>query len=77
MCDVLTLFDMIYIEELLARIRVSEKGVEVGNRRLSCLGYADDIVLMAERKQDVEELLQVASTMDKSGVLDTMTGNVR
>ena len=75
MCDVLTLFD-IYIE-LLARIRVSEKGVEVGNRRLSCLSYADDIVLMAERKQDVEELLQVASTMDKSGVLDTMTGNVR
>ena len=55
-----TLFN-IYIEELIARIRLSGKGVKVGDRRLGCLAYADDIVLMAERKEDMEELLQVAS----------------
>ena len=55
-----TLFN-IFIEELIARIRFSGRGVKVGDRRLGCLAYADDIVLMAESKEDMEELLQVAS----------------
>ena len=55
-----TLFN-IYIEELIARIRMSGRGIEVGDRRLGCLAYADDIVLMAESKEDMEELLQLAS----------------
>lgn len=55
-----TLFN-IYIEELIAGIRFSGRGVKVGDRRLGCLAYADDIVLMAESKEDMEELLQVAS----------------
>ena len=55
-----TLF-YIDIEELLARVRMSGKDVEVGDRRLGCLAYTDDIVLIIERKQDME-LLQVAST---------------
>ena len=52
----------IYIEELLARIRMSVKIVEVGDRRLGYLAHADDMVLMTERRQDMVELLQVAST---------------
>lgn len=36
-----TLFNM-YIEELIARIRMSEKGVKVGARRLGFLAYTDD-----------------------------------
>ena len=55
-----TLFN-IYIEELIVRIRMTGKGVRVGDRRLGCLAYADDIVLMAESKEDMEELLQVVS----------------
>ena len=55
-----TLFN-IYIEELIARIRVSGRGVRVGDRRSGCLAYADDIVLMAESKEDMEGLLQTAS----------------
>lgn len=42
-----TLFNM-YIEELIARIRLTGRGVKVGNGRVGCLAYADDIVLMAE-----------------------------
>lgn len=44
-----------------ARIRISGRGVEIRDKRLGCLAYADDIVLMAESKEDMEELLQVAS----------------
>ena len=55
-----TLFNL-YIEELIARIRFSGRGVKVGDGRLGCLAYADDIVLMAESKEDMEELLRVAS----------------
>ena len=55
-----TLFN-IYVEELLARIKLSGKRVKVGDRRLGCLAYADDIVLMTESKEDMEEVLQVAS----------------
>ena len=54
-----TLFN-IYIEELIARVRILGKGVKVGDGRLGCLAYADDIVLMAESKADMEEMLQVA-----------------
>ena len=49
-----TLFNL-YIEELIARIRFSGRGVKVGDGRLGCLAYADDIVLMAESKEDMEE----------------------
>ena len=55
-----TLFN-ICINELIVRIRMTGKGVKVEDRRLGCLAYADDIVLMAENKEDMEELLQVAS----------------
>ena len=54
-----TLFNL-YIEELLVRIRKSERGVRVGDSRLGGLAYADDIVLVAERKEDMEELLRIA-----------------
>ena len=46
---------------MIARIRLSGRGVKVGDGKLGCLAYADDIVLMAESKEDMEELLRVAS----------------
>lgn len=36
------------IEELFTRIRKMDIGVKIGNGRIESLGYADDIVLMAE-----------------------------
>ena len=56
-----TLFN-IYIEELLQRIRRSEKGVKIGENNLGGLAYADDIVLIADKRDDMEELLRIAET---------------
>ncbi len=58
-----TLFN-IFLEEVLVRIRKSKRGVKVGRGTLGCLAYADDIVLLAENKREMEEMLQIT---DKYG----------
>lgn len=55
----------LYLEELLVRIRKSKKGVKVGGGTLGCLAYADDIVLMAESKGEMEDLLHITNTYGK------------
>ena len=50
----------IYLKELIAEIRVSNKG-----SRLGCLAYEDDVVLMADRKEHMEEILQVTTLFGK------------
>ncbi|MPC11339.1 hypothetical protein E2C01_004001 [Portunus trituberculatus] len=47
-----------YIEELIARIRISGRG-RGADRKLGYLAHADDSVLMAESNEEMEELLQV------------------
>ena len=51
------LFD-IFIDELGAVINKLNKGVLCGNRRVSILFFADDVVLIAESKEDLELMLQ-------------------
>ena len=46
-----TLFNL-YIEELIVRVTKSGYGVRIGGKKLGCLAYADDLVLMAERKEE-------------------------
>ena len=57
-----TLFNL-YLEELITRIRKSENGVKVGDKRLGCLAYAD--LLMTENKEDMEKLLRIADTFEE------------
>ena len=59
-----TLFNF-YIEKLIVRIRKSGYGVKVGDQRLGCLAYADDIVLMTESKIEMGELLKIADGYGK------------
>ena len=54
-----TLFNL-YIEELFVRIRKAEIGVTIGNGKLGCLGYADDVVLITESREDMDRLLHIA-----------------
>lgn len=49
----------IFIEELIARIRGLNIGIEVGERRLNCLGYADDLVILSSSAGEMQELLNV------------------
>ena len=55
-----TLFN-IYIEELFVRIRKAGVGVTIGNDKLGCIGYADDVILMAEKSEDMDRILQIVS----------------
>ena len=59
-----TLFNL-YLEELITRIRKAGNGVKVGDRRLGCLAYADDVILMSENNEHMEKLLQIADTFGK------------
>ena len=58
-----TLFNL-YLEELIARFRISGNGVKIGYKRLGYLAYAD-YVLMTESKEEVEKLLRIADTFRK------------
>ncbi|MPC35569.1 hypothetical protein E2C01_028994 [Portunus trituberculatus] len=53
------------LEELIKRIRVSSRCVDIGGSRLGCLACADDMVLMADRKERMQELLQVTAQLGK------------
>ena len=53
-----TIFN-IYMEKLFVRIRRSGKEVSVGNGKLRCLAYGNDVVLVAERKRGMEDLLEI------------------
>jgi len=47
----------IYPEELIVRVRKSGKGVRIGDRKLGCLAYADDVVLLAENRKEERTVL--------------------
>ena len=59
-----TLFKL-YLEELITRIRKSRNGVKFGDKRLGCLAYADDVILMSENKEDMEKLLRITDSFGK------------
>eukprot|EP00033_Pygsuia_biforma_P000669 GCRY01000787.1.p1 GENE.GCRY01000787.1~~GCRY01000787.1.p1 ORF type:complete len:657 (-),score=74.41 GCRY01000787.1:34-2004(-) len=50
---------LVFMEELIERMRVKCVGVKVDAKVLGMLCFADDIVLMAECKEDLEEQLRV------------------
>ena len=49
-----------FIYELLERFRHAAEGIRVGERKLSCLGFADDLMIMSERSEGLQELLNTA-----------------
>ena len=57
-----TLF-AIYINDLAEQLNQSGLGVEIGTSlKLSCLLYADDIVLLADNEHELQALLRIVNT---------------
>ena len=57
-CILSPLLFVLFINDLRDVVDQLGKGVQLGNGRVSILFFADDIVLLAESKEDLEEMLQ-------------------
>jgi len=60
----------IFINELAKRFRESEVGARICNIQVGCLFWADDIVLIAEDKTDLQKMLDIAATFAKQRKLE-------
>ena len=54
------------MEKLTQRIKSKDLGIKIGDERLSMLLFADDVVLLAENREDLQELLYEASEFSKN-----------
>ena len=71
-----------YTEELAVQVKERELLMRIGNEKLSLLMYADDIILMSEKSDDLQSMLDVVNEysvdfgvkfgMDKSLVMIVM-----
>ena len=69
----------LYTEELAVRMKEKGLGMKVGNEKLSLLMYADDIIIMSEKRDELQSMLDVVNEysvdfrvkfgMDKSQIM--------
>ena len=50
-----------YTEELAVRVKESDLGMKIGNEKISLLMYADDIILMSEKSDDLQTMLDIVN----------------
>ena len=60
-CILSPLLFNLYINDLSGEIKMSGKGVIIGDERVAILLYADDICLLAESEEDLQSLLDILS----------------
>ncbi|KAF2344329.1 Reverse transcriptase domain [Trinorchestia longiramus] len=58
-CTLSSLLFGLYMEELAVCLRMSGFGLKVGEEKLSCLLYADDIVVVSESEQELQMMLEI------------------
>ena len=61
-CILSPLLFLLFINDLCDAVNNLNKGVRVGNRKISILFFADDIGVLAENKEDLEYMLQFIYT---------------
>ena len=64
-CTLSPLLFTLIMEEFTQRIKNKEIGIKIGNEILSLLLFADDVVVMAENKEELQELLDEAGNFSK------------
>ena len=60
-CILSPLMFNLFIDDLGTMLEHSGKGVSLGNMTLSCLFYADDLILIAETEEDLQQLFDILS----------------
>ncbi|KAF2355928.1 Reverse transcriptase domain [Trinorchestia longiramus] len=60
-CTLSPLLFGLYTEELAVCLRMSGFGLKVGEEKLSCLLYADDIVVVSESEQELQMMLEIVN----------------
>ncbi|KAF2344926.1 PPM-type phosphatase domain [Trinorchestia longiramus] len=58
-CTLSPLLFGLYTEELAVRLRMGGFGVKIREEKLSCLLYADDIVVVSESEQELQRMLEI------------------
>ena len=61
-CVLSPLFFNIYIDDLLARFRECPSGVELENLKLNAFSFADDLVLVANKKEELSQLFEILTS---------------
>ncbi|KAF2343922.1 Reverse transcriptase domain [Trinorchestia longiramus] len=64
-CTLSPLLFGLYTEEIAVRLRMSGFGLKVGEEKLSCLLYADDIVVVSESEQELQMMLEIVDGYSK------------
>ncbi|KAF2363928.1 Reverse transcriptase domain [Trinorchestia longiramus] len=60
-CTLSPLLFGLYTEELAVRLRMSGFGLKVRKEKLSCLLYADDIVVVSESEQELQMVMEIVN----------------
>lgn len=68
---------LIFMEELVTRMKRECVGMKIEEKILSLLLFADDIVLMAEKKEDLEKQMEVLGKWSKEWRMDVNEGKTK
>ena len=61
---------LVFINDLLTTLQNSELGAKIGDLSISCLGFADDVVLTAENPENLQLLINKCECWAKKNLMD-------
>ena len=65
MCDVSPNLFSMFINGMAERVKKGTRGIRWAGKELKILLFADDVVLMAEKEEDMDRMLSVANKYSK------------
>ena len=68
---------LVFINDLLTDLQKSALGAKIGEILISCLGFADDIVLAAETPQKLQDLIDICECWAQKNQMTFNTGKCK